>query len=318
MPTNDQPQVITVLECLECGARDEAAEGWRAYLGPTGRASSSAPSAPGASSATDDDERERGGVLAEVAARRAHPSRPGARDGTPRSAASSNRSAPGLHAQLKIRTWAAPPERRRSRSRSPAGRAHCSGAWLPRRHDPRRHRLPRRQPRARPVLQRAALMLRIHADGLSDPREASRRSCRRCGEAGRTTCTTRAAAGALLRESSSPQPERDLGVVERSDSTGFNWADVPVVLVETGSSRTDEATLLRSASTSSGSRARSPARPRRLALDGGGYAFQGSAWPASTARRRRKRRRFAGSAPRAGRARPSPRPYRRGASPPPS
>ena len=39
MPTNDQPQVITVLECLECGARDEAAEGWRAYLGPTRRAS---------------------------------------------------------------------------------------------------------------------------------------------------------------------------------------------------------------------------------------------------------------------------------------
>lgn len=27
---------------------------------------------------------------------------------------------------------------------------------------------------------------------------------------------------------------RDLGVVERGDLTGFNWADVPVVLVETG------------------------------------------------------------------------------------
>ena len=27
---------------------------------------------------------------------------------------------------------------------------------------------------------------------------------------------------------------RDLGLVERSDLTGFNWADVPVVLVETG------------------------------------------------------------------------------------
>lgn len=36
MPTNDQPQVITVLECLECGARDEAAEGWRAYPEPDG------------------------------------------------------------------------------------------------------------------------------------------------------------------------------------------------------------------------------------------------------------------------------------------
>ena len=28
---------------------------------------------------------------------------------------------------------------------------------------------------------------------------------------------------------------RDLGVVERSDLTGFNWADVPVVLAETAS-----------------------------------------------------------------------------------
>ena len=27
---------------------------------------------------------------------------------------------------------------------------------------------------------------------------------------------------------------RDLGVVERADLTGFNWADVPVVLAETG------------------------------------------------------------------------------------
>ena len=27
---------------------------------------------------------------------------------------------------------------------------------------------------------------------------------------------------------------RDLGLVERGDLTGFNWADVPVVLAETG------------------------------------------------------------------------------------
>ena len=38
-------------------------------------------------------------------------------------------------------------------------------------------------------------------------------------------------------------------MVERSDLTGFNWADVPVVLVETGFlSNPREATLLRSAS----------------------------------------------------------------------
>jgi N-acetylmuramoyl-L-alanine amidase len=42
---------------------------------------------------------------------------------------------------------------------------------------------------------------------------------------------------------------RDLGVVERSDLTGFNWADVPVVLVETGfMTNRREAGLLRSAS----------------------------------------------------------------------
>ena len=46
MPANDQPQVVAVLECLECGAHDEAAEGWRATSSPTGTGcSSSAPSA---------------------------------------------------------------------------------------------------------------------------------------------------------------------------------------------------------------------------------------------------------------------------------
>jgi hypothetical protein len=36
MPSNDQPQVTIALECLECGERDGAAEGWRAYLEPEG------------------------------------------------------------------------------------------------------------------------------------------------------------------------------------------------------------------------------------------------------------------------------------------
>jgi N-acetylmuramoyl-L-alanine amidase len=41
---------------------------------------------------------------------------------------------------------------------------------------------------------------------------------------------------------------RDLGLVERADLTGFNWADVPAVLVETGfMSNRHEAALLRSA-----------------------------------------------------------------------
>ena len=117
------------------------------------------------------------------------------------------------------------------------------GAWLPRRHDPRRHRLPRRQPRARPVLQRAGrgLMLRIHADGSSDPR--ARRRDARAGVAarldGRRARRERPCRSAPAR-GSSPQPEHATSAWSSAPtSTGFNWADVPVVLVETGSSRTD-------------------------------------------------------------------------------
>ena len=41
---------------------------------------------------------------------------------------------------------------------------------------------------------------------------------------------------------------RDLGLQRRSDLTGFNWADVPVVLVETGFlSNPAESRLLHSA-----------------------------------------------------------------------
>ncbi len=78
----------------------------------------------------------------------------------------------------------------------------------------------------------------------------SRRSCRLCGAAGRTTSTARAAvpASLLQRELVASTGARNLGVVERSDLTGFNWADVPAVLVETGfMSNRGEAALLRSA-----------------------------------------------------------------------
>jgi N-acetylmuramoyl-L-alanine amidase len=51
----------------------------------------------------------------------------------------------------------------------------------------------------------AALMLRIHADGSTDPSRHGART------------------GAA-----------DRGLVRRSDITGFNWANVPVILVETG------------------------------------------------------------------------------------
>jgi N-acetylmuramoyl-L-alanine amidase len=83
----------------------------------------------------------------------------------------------------------------------------------------------------------AALMLRIHADGSSD---ASRRGAstllpaRKRGWTddiyGRSRRAARAIQGSVVRATGA----RDLGLVERCDLTGFNWADVPVVLVETG------------------------------------------------------------------------------------
>jgi N-acetylmuramoyl-L-alanine amidase len=83
----------------------------------------------------------------------------------------------------------------------------------------------------------AALMLRIHADGSVDP---SRHGISTLVPARRRGWTDdvygpSARAGALLqRELVRATGARSLGVGERSDLTGFNWADVPVVLVETG------------------------------------------------------------------------------------
>lgn len=83
----------------------------------------------------------------------------------------------------------------------------------------------------------AALMLRIHADGASDP---SRRGAstlfpaRRRGWTDDVYGPSGRAAAAIQRSLVGATGARDLGLVERSDLTGFNWADVPVVLVETG------------------------------------------------------------------------------------
>ena len=83
----------------------------------------------------------------------------------------------------------------------------------------------------------AALMLRIHADGSSD---ASRRGtstllpARRAGWTDDVYGPSRRAARAIQRSLVGATGAPDLGLVERSDLTGFNWADVPVVLVETG------------------------------------------------------------------------------------
>ena len=83
----------------------------------------------------------------------------------------------------------------------------------------------------------ASLMLRIHADGSAD---ASRRGAstlfpaRRAGWTDDVYARSRRAARAIQSSLVGATGARDLGLVERSDLTGFNWADVPVVLVETG------------------------------------------------------------------------------------
>jgi N-acetylmuramoyl-L-alanine amidase len=96
----------------------------------------------------------------------------------------------------------------------------------------------------------AALMVRIHADGSTDPGvhgismlvPALRR-----GWTDDIRGASRRAGTLLQRELVAATGARDLGVAERSDLTGFNWADVPAVLVETGfMSNPRESRLLRS------------------------------------------------------------------------
>ena len=83
----------------------------------------------------------------------------------------------------------------------------------------------------------AALMLRIHADGATD---SSRRGiatltpARRRGWTDDVYASSRRAAKAIQGGLVRATGARDIGVIERSDLTGFNWANVPVVLAETG------------------------------------------------------------------------------------
>jgi N-acetylmuramoyl-L-alanine amidase len=96
----------------------------------------------------------------------------------------------------------------------------------------------------------AALMLRIHADGAADPSTrgiSTLTPARRRGWTDDVYAPSRRAAQAIQRGLVSATGARDLGVVERSDLTGFNWANVPVVLAETGfMSNPAEGRLLRS------------------------------------------------------------------------
>ena len=97
----------------------------------------------------------------------------------------------------------------------------------------------------------AALMLRIHADGSSDPGVngiSTLVPARRRGWTDDIYGASRRAGTLIQRDLVGATGARDLGVVERADLTGFNWADVPVVLVETGfMSNPRERRLLQSA-----------------------------------------------------------------------
>jgi N-acetylmuramoyl-L-alanine amidase len=98
----------------------------------------------------------------------------------------------------------------------------------------------------------AALMLRIHADGSSDP---SRRGvstlypARHPGWTDEAVAPSMRAAKAIQAKLTQATGAPDLGLFRRSDLTGFNWADVPVVLAETGfMTNPREGRLLRSTS----------------------------------------------------------------------
>jgi len=97
----------------------------------------------------------------------------------------------------------------------------------------------------------AALMIRIHADGSSDPSVhgvSTLVPALRRGWTDDIYGPSRRAGQLLQRELVTATGASDLGLVERADLTGFNWADVPAVLVETGfMSNRREAGLLRSA-----------------------------------------------------------------------
>ncbi|HEU4973358.1 MAG TPA: N-acetylmuramoyl-L-alanine amidase [Gaiellaceae bacterium] len=83
----------------------------------------------------------------------------------------------------------------------------------------------------------AALFLRIHADGSTDPSARGTHTlypALRKGWTDDVYVESRRAAGVVQRELRAALGFPDRGLQERSDFTGFNWADVPVILVEMG------------------------------------------------------------------------------------
>jgi len=99
-------------------------------------------------------------------------------------------------------------------------------------------------------VRRAVLMVRIHADGSAN---RSARGAKTLYPAlrrgwtddiyGKSLRAAREVQTALVRQTGA----RDLGLVRRSDLTGFNWANVPAILIEAGfMTNPAEGTLLRS------------------------------------------------------------------------
>jgi N-acetylmuramoyl-L-alanine amidase len=83
----------------------------------------------------------------------------------------------------------------------------------------------------------AALFLRIHADGSPDPRTAGTHTLYPAFRRGWTDdiyAASRRAATVVQRSVLRRLRSRDLGLQARGDITGFNWADVPAILVELG------------------------------------------------------------------------------------
>ncbi len=83
----------------------------------------------------------------------------------------------------------------------------------------------------------AALFLRIHADGAASSRARGSHTlypARRPGWTDDIYTRSRSAARAVQRELVRSLGFPDRGLQERADMTGFNWADVPAILVEVG------------------------------------------------------------------------------------
>ena len=83
----------------------------------------------------------------------------------------------------------------------------------------------------------ARLFLRIHADGSTDPSVRGTHTLYPAYRRGWTDdvyAESKRAAGIVQRAVRSSLGFPDRGLQERSDYTGFNWANVPVILVEMG------------------------------------------------------------------------------------